>query len=334
MCVLPLLLLPVGQAQAATDTDSIYQSTTSNATLAAVNWWSVGWKVLVHGADKLINLDGSSRHSATETYLVSPSIHFNDGTTKNEFYFRPQVQKNTSQISVHAHRAVFIDIFAKISITISDATGKTRASGTQGSNQYLDYKPTSGYGRWKVSYQTTSNNNWQCYYDQWTKTASASNSINAASANGNFLRTTNDSVLSYSSNYKPIASNSTNQSLDATALNDQFVDSADNKTVDYLKDYAVGDIVHFSDIINSISYDSSDNATSISFLEGKTKHPVTWKFKGDLTDSYKNGSPLNLNFKVVELNKYNGIVFDTLNYFQDAETQASVHSYPDISKYL
>lgn len=46
----------------------------------AVNWWQVGWIVANNVIDRVVNLDGQSSNDQYSTYMVSPSIVFNNGT--------------------------------------------------------------------------------------------------------------------------------------------------------------------------------------------------------------------------------------------------------------
>lgn len=51
-----------------------------------VNWWQVGWIVANNVIDRVVNLDGQSSDDQYSTYMVSPSIVFNNGTNGGEFY--------------------------------------------------------------------------------------------------------------------------------------------------------------------------------------------------------------------------------------------------------
>ena len=46
----------------------------------AVNWWQVGWIVANNVIDRVVNLDEQSSNDQYSTYMVSPSIVFNNGT--------------------------------------------------------------------------------------------------------------------------------------------------------------------------------------------------------------------------------------------------------------
>ena len=71
----------------------------------AVNWWQVGWIVANNVIDRVVNLDGQSSNDQYSTYMVSPSIVFNNGTNGGEFYMRPQVSSRVTSFEMHAHRA-------------------------------------------------------------------------------------------------------------------------------------------------------------------------------------------------------------------------------------
>ena len=96
--------------------------------------------------------------------------------------------------------------------------------------------------------------------------------------------------------------------VDMTQLNAQFINPADGKTVDYLKDFNAGDQVHFSDIIIDISYDATEDATTFYFTEDTYEENIGWKFAGNLLDQYSAGDVLNLTFDVLNVGNYQGNV--------------------------
>ena len=93
-----------------------------------------------------------------------------------------------------------------------------------------------------------------------------------------------------------------------TQLNAQFINPADGKTVDYLKDFSAGDQVHFSDIIIDISYDATEDATTFYFTEDTYEENIGWKFAGNLLDQYSAGDVLNLTFDVLNVGNYQALL--------------------------
>jgi hypothetical protein len=90
----------------------------------AVNWWQVGWIVANNVIDRVVNLDGQSSNDQYSTYMVSPSIVFNNGTNGGEFYMRPQVSSRVTSFEMHAHRANPVDFGANIVLALSTTSGK------------------------------------------------------------------------------------------------------------------------------------------------------------------------------------------------------------------
>ena len=104
------------------------EATQTNESERKVNWWQVGWKVLSDYFEKLIDLDGQSVKDSNWAYLVSPSIEFNTGEMGNEVYFKPEVNNSVGSMRMHGHRVIFVDIFAKINLILSDANNDTVSS--------------------------------------------------------------------------------------------------------------------------------------------------------------------------------------------------------------
>lgn len=101
----------------------------------AVNWWQVGWIVANNVIDRVVNLDGQSSNDQYSTYMVSPSIVFNNGTNGGEFYMRPQVSSRVTSFEMHAHRANPVDFGANIVLALSTTSGKRVINKTVGTNQ-------------------------------------------------------------------------------------------------------------------------------------------------------------------------------------------------------
>ena len=112
----------------------------------AVNWWQVGWIVANNVIDRVVNLDGQSSNDQYSTYMVSPSIVFNNGTNGGEFYMRPQVSNRVTSFEMHAHRANPVDFGANIVLALSTTSGKRVINKTVGTNQYVSYTRSSSDG--------------------------------------------------------------------------------------------------------------------------------------------------------------------------------------------
>lgn len=98
----------------------------------AVNWQQVGWIVANNVIDRVVNLDGQSSNDQYSTYMVSPSIVFNNGTNGGEFYMRPQVSSRVTSFEMHAHRANPVDFGANIVLALSTTSGKGLSIKQQG----------------------------------------------------------------------------------------------------------------------------------------------------------------------------------------------------------
>ena len=118
------------------------------------NWWQVGWIVANNVIDRVVNLDGQSSNDQYSTYMVSPSIVFNNGTNGGEFYMRPQVSSRVTSFEMHAHRANPVDFGANIVLALSTTSGKRVINKTVGTNQYVSYTRSSsdGTGTWDARF--------------------------------------------------------------------------------------------------------------------------------------------------------------------------------------
>ena len=127
-----------------------------------------------------------------------------------------------------------------------------------------------------------------------------------------------------------------NHSVDKESINlkeliDQKTDKDSNIELDSFLDYTVGDEIHFSDMIKTVSYNKERDVTFFQF-ESMEDPIYGLEFKGNLTTNYKSGDTLNLKFTVEKLGEYDDYVFETLNYLQDESFKED--SAPDINKYI
>lgn len=297
-----------------------------------VNWWKIGWIILSDYAEKLINLDGKSEKDSSWAYLVSPSVEYNTGNMGPEVYFRPEVNSSVDSIRMHGHRVIFVDVFAKIALILSDASGKTVKQATTGTNQYMFYNKKTGdrTGKWKAQFVSTETYKWQLYYAHYYNTNSRAS---VPTTEDGFFFGDNNRVFQFSDTELCTFNTVKPEVVDMTQLNEQFINPTDGRTVDYLKDFDVGDQVHFSDIITDIKYDVVEDVTVFYFFERTCEEKIGWKFEGNLLDRYSTGDALNLTFEVLNVGCHEGITFESLDYFEAAYKCNNGAGYPQIQNY-
>lgn len=86
-------------------------------------------------------------------------------------------------------------------------------------------------------------------------------------------------------------------------------------------------------IIIDISYDATEDATTFYFTEDTYEENIGWKFAGNLLDQYSAGDVLNLTFDVLNVGNYQGITFESLDYFEAAYAHNNGAAYPNIQDY-
>lgn len=325
-----VMCFSIGTTAFAASTSDV--NTTDSEKASNINWWEIGWIILSDYVEKLIDLDGQSIKDSDWAYLVSPSVEYNTGDMGPEVYFRPQVDNTVGTIRMHGHRIIFVDVFAQLALILSDASGETVSQATTGTNQYMFYTKASGdvSGKWKAQFISTETYKWQLYYAHYYN---ANTRAALPAVEENFYFGNNNRVYQFSN----IASNTSRTVvptvLNITQLNDQFINPSDGKTVDYLKDFNAGDTVNFSDTIVEISYNAAENATTFYFTEGTSGENIGWKFAGDLTNEYTIGDNLSLKFDVLNVATYQGITFESLDYFEAAYSHKVGTPYPNINDY-
>lgn len=297
-----------------------------------INWWEIGWIILTDYVEKLINLDGQSVKDSNWAYLVSPSVEYNTGDMGPEVYFRPEVNNNVGTIRMHGHRVIFVDIFADLALILSDASGDTVSQATTGTNQYMFYTKQSGdtSGKWKAQFISTETYKWQLYYAHYYN---ANTRTILPPVEDGFYFGENNRVYQFSDVSSCNTLSDAPIVVDMTGLNNQFINPTDGKTVDYLRDFDAGDMVSFSDVIVDIQYSNSENATTFYFIEDTTGDKIGWKFNGNLTSEYEIGDNLQLEFEVLDVATYQGITFESLDYFEAAYAHKAGTPYPNINDY-
>ena len=247
-------------------------------------------------------------------------------------YIRPEVDNSVGSISRHGDSIIFVDIFTQIAVILSDAYGDTVSQATTGTNQYMFYTKKAGdsSGTWKAQFVSTETYKWQLYYAHYYN-ANARSSV--PMTEDGFYFGDNNRVYQFSVAESYRLYSLPPEVVDMTQLNAQFINPADGKTVDYLKDFNAGDQVHFSDIIIDISYDATEDATTFYFTEDTYEENIGWKFAGNLLDQYSAGDVLNLTFDVLNVGNYQGITFESLDYFEAAYAHNNGAAYPNIQDY-
>lgn len=69
------------------------------------------------------------------------------------------------------------------------------------------------------------------------------------------------------------------------------------------------------------------------FTEDTYEENIGWKFAGNLLDQYSAGDVLNLTFDVLNVGNYQGITFESLDYFEAAYAHNNGAAYPNIQDY-
>ncbi|MCI6573585.1 MAG: hypothetical protein PT944_00645 [Actinomycetaceae bacterium] len=318
---------------------------------AGIPWWSVGWYVVKRAGswvEAQINLDGQSTVSSNSMYLVSPTIDFNSGNIRGEFYFRPNITSGMSTVYMHGHRLFALDVFSKMSLTLANPRGTTVATNTVSSNQYLVYKlrKNDPSGSWKAQYITTSRTTWQNYLRVTAGSRTSSTSRGSVPdkqvvySDNNRLLVSGNQIRNRDSGQDcfKCRSVSVDKVISHSDLERQFRDDA-NSVVDQMRDYSPGETVLVSSPIVEIAYDAKSNATSFVFEIGNQSNQragtkVTWWFAGNLTGKYRVGDSPLFSFKVVELGKSNGVTFEGLDYFEEALALQEQGKYPQIDNYI
>ncbi|STY83401.1 hypothetical protein [Mobiluncus mulieris] len=352
-----MLLSPINVAVAST-----YKTTTHNLNTESVDaddipaeavntfldWRDVGWHLIKEAGkfvERQIKLDGKSTVGRDGSmYLISPTINYNHGNVGPEFYFRPKITNKNCTIDMHSHRLFSLDIFAQMSIILSDPYRNTVASKNVGTNQYLTYKfeKHEALGSWKAQYITNGDNTWQNYF----RVSVGSSAYSIPEWNGM------ESNVFYGENGRVyIASNRANSQTDKSAhthssgkvlslneLEDEFRDD-NNRVTDQMVHYAPGQELLVSSPLRDVYYDKARNATAFVYTikdvrKGNEDKTIKWYFDGDLTSRYKKGDAPVFKFTVRGIGVYAGQKFESLDFIEDVLILQSSGEYPPIERYL
>ena len=307
---------------------------------AEAAWWST---VLI----KIINYAGNSWYDRTPSKtedvnsvtISSGDIAFNN---LNSSGYGASAKMNlstedTGEIDAWAQTGI-LNWPGAISIIITTSWGSDVVSKTVTHNQHVLYKP--GYqGDFTVRWVQNSKQAWDVWLRYWKgynyptiagTPPSHAGEFELQKVNGKKVKAVevNGGIhLIPSDSHTKGNKNANHATVTMAGLHDQIFDRQLNENVDDLRDYSAGDTLHFKDIIQATRYNASQNATFFAFSDGKDG-VVEWPFAGDLTDKFKAGSELALQFKVVT----NDGRFESLDYIKYGYEHSGAA--PAIEKYL
>ena len=111
--------------------------------------------------------------------------------------------------------------------------------------------------------------------------------------------------------------------ITAKELNDNTKWVNSNTTFSLLYDsYEDGDTLIIKDTISTITYDKTFNATGISFIWDNGTQIRNFAFKGNITDSYKNGDKVKITVHLKHVTfSYNGKNYDMEIFAEEWESQ-------------
>lgn len=339
-------------ATSATTTEKIeakIEENIENSTSIRINWWTIGFKLVkvvtglvVQWYEETVDLDPISEYNSNYVYLVSPDYDFNTGSDGNEFYFKPEVNDDVYFFRMHGHRVVAVDIFSKLNLILSDSNNDSVSTDVTTTNEYMFYDRAASdpSGVWKAQFISSDSYKWQLYYAHYYDTGETAALTNVEQYNDElgFYYGPNSRVFHYiSADYPAVVLNSINENtlpLNMTNLNNQFIDLTTGATVDYLRDYNVGDALAFSDTIVNLEYNEESDSTTFYFEEENSDELIGWKFRGNYTTDYSAGDVLSLNFLVVNVGEYNDYVFESLDYFEEVRSMDTDSDLPYLNEYL
>lgn len=272
-------------------------------------------------------------------------IEFNTGNIGAST--KVQISLNKSNLSLDAFAQTSpLAIFQKISILLTTPNGQTDVINKSVThNQYVSYSSKSPYGTYMLRFVENDKCKWDCYYRLYDfdrvlppNYQSLDNVYTAMSADGTeiiYFKSSDDKIYILPSENRSVSSRTFSNELNINTylsmdqLNNEFFDETLDTFVNDLKNYNVGDQVLFKDRITEIEYDSINNYTRLIF--DSEYSPIEWRFNGDLTSQLNQGDILKLKFNVVKEYEANHIIFETLDYFDEASNSTL---YPDISHYI
>lgn len=289
------------------------------------------WKLIKAGSNKLIDVPGKTEYAEGWVRKSTGGINFNSEENGASI----QIPVNLGKSNLNMDAFPYIDPLhwnEKLSFILTSPENTDVISKTLTHNQHAFYDSASPYGEYTARFIEDSQLTWNCYVTltDWDVGA------RAITDNDYLIKPTTDQVYLIPSNEhlapaKAPNSNST-PILNTNQLLNQFFDNNIDNYVTSLKDYNIGDIVHFSDTIKNIEYDSNNDCTYISF--DSSTGTVSWPFQGNLTNRFNTNDTISLEFSVVEDFSNQNITFENINYFVDGYAALQQNSYLSIDDYL
>ncbi len=294
------------------------------------------------------------KKASTAYYSRSPSIEVGDNyvsSSTGSIYFNQGDTGAAAKVSVSlpwSRMAVDVHVTSdalnwldKISIILTTPDGKKDVINKSiGRGQLASYDSASPYGTYQLRFVENDASKWTCYYTLYDFNYVPKSGVKkAVTSEGNMVKyivtKDNSKIYTIRSNYqsnilKSFNDNDKNKVLNITELSGQFFDERAQTYVNDLKDYDIGDMIYFQDIIKTIKYNESDNSTS--FIFSNKDYSTEWKFNGDLTNLYHDNGTIRLKFKVVEEYSSNGYIFENIDYIYNGINLES--GYPNINDYL
>lgn len=299
---------------------------------------SLGFKILSYASNTWLF------HREANQYIGENSIEINSGTIgfnnkDNSGYGASSkhdviIDRTSEQIQTFAQTDFWSMLLnTTISVIITDPNNNDVVSKTITHGQYVLYNP-SRTGTHTIRYVTQDKHNWDLYITlrNWqisTNVASVLDTngqeIPALLENGKVYVYPSESHQN--SSMKRLYNSFNNYSLSLADLQDQVYDNELKRSVYNLRDFNIGDSIHFADTIASLEYDANNNYTLFGF-KNKDGDIVEWVFEGDLTSKFNVGKTLELNLTVVE--EVNG--FETIDLIKNFQNSGGVAE--NIEKYL
>ncbi|MGP0585690.1 hypothetical protein [Paenibacillus timonensis] len=275
----------------------------------------LGYKVLKYGANTwLFHPEAYTYEGQTQLEVSSGKIGYNKkddsgygASSKHDVV----VSSTSEQIETFAETD-FINMFtAKIAVIITDPQNNDVVSKTLTHEQYVFYNPTRT-GTYSIRYVDENKLNWNLYVtlSSYQIDISSKNAVNVLGSDGKLRRALykDGKVYIYPSEThkssflkESLSLNNTfnNKTVSLKELQTQFYDEELKRNVRDLKDYRIGDSIHFKDEVASIEYDPNSNHTLIGFKD-QDNDIVNWVFKDNLLDRFKVGDVIELKLNVVE----------------------------------
>lgn len=303
-------------------------------------WASVAWKVASYLNSYFYNVSGTTDIGTYYANISTGSLKFNDSSSNvgASVYHDLTFTTSNQEVALLAETNL-LNFLGKISIILTDSSGNDKINKSVSNNQASYYKTSyyDNFGTWRARFVENDSDKWNCwvsftdwneYYGTYAMSINESGTIQSAK-----IAKTKDKIYFLpDSNHKSKEKKVYSGKLSMKDLSNEFFDSVNNRYVQSSKNFSVGDKILFKDVIKSIAYDSSANATYFVF-DGLDNEKITWAFANDLTDKYKAGDSLSLKFNLVEENNINGVIFENIDYIVNAQKSYSIGQFVDINNY-